>query len=503
VRPAATGFQQRFDAVAKIADGIDAGHACATLQGVQVTLQAGQHLAVLRRIAQLADQAIAVVEQVLAFLDEDVDQFAVVHAEVERIGAVRGVRPTGGFIVERRTRHGVGRGRFGIGVAVPWPGASSSSKKRTGSAVACGFGGALLIHRRRGRLIGALSFTDRRLPADVRILGKGFRLARREFAGLEAEHGPLPVVVQGLLFVDHVQAGLERGCQRDRFCKTRRSHFILQARQLAVEWQCSSVVNDAVIATARIKRTTAYSGRSRQLPQAPALFRVAVIHRQRTGVEVRRQIVRHGQISVVDRRDRGHGICFACDIRRTLDRLDRFNRAGVRHGRFTFARHRRPAGVEVTRKIVAGGQLAHVQAAVGRDVQRLRVGCSWNRFQRIFGKRLRLGNEIGRHIESGRMLVSSSVSSPASGASASDACSASGASSMPSSSSSSSPTIGQRASGSSPASACRRCTSASCVMRGCSACSASMVAVIACAVASSAATPSSPGTTSAASARLM
>ncbi|KAG0751162.1 hypothetical protein G6F24_014582 [Rhizopus arrhizus] len=26
-------FQQRFDAVAKVADGIDAGHACATLQG--------------------------------------------------------------------------------------------------------------------------------------------------------------------------------------------------------------------------------------------------------------------------------------------------------------------------------------------------------------------------------------------------------------------------------------------------------------------------------------
>jgi hypothetical protein len=130
-------FQQRFDAVAKIADGVDAGHACATLQGVQVTLQAGQHLAVLRRIAQLADQAIAVVEQVLAFLDEDVDQFAVVHAEVERIGAVRGIRQVvASSWSGARSTASAAAGSASVS-AVPWPGASSSSKKRTGSAVAC------------------------------------------------------------------------------------------------------------------------------------------------------------------------------------------------------------------------------------------------------------------------------------------------------------------------------------------------------------------------------
>lgn len=329
---------------------------------MQVTLQAGKHLAILRRIAKLADQAIAVVEQILAFLDEDVDQFAVVHTEVERIGAIRGVFQGGGFIVERRPLPGVGLGRFGIGVgrALPRRFFQFEEPHRLGGGLQC-FGSAHLVHRRRGRLIGALSFADRRLPADVRILGKGFRLARREFAGLEAEHGPLPVVVQGLLFFDHVQAGLERGCQRDRFCKTRRSHFILQARQPAVEWQCSSGVNDAVIATARIKGQRRIQVDRVNFRRHRPLFRVAVIHWQRAGVEVGRQIVGHGQISVVDRRDRGHGICFGhFDNRRTLDRLDRFNRAGVRHGRFTFARRRRPAGVEVTRKIVAGGQLAHV-----------------------------------------------------------------------------------------------------------------------------------------------
>jgi len=53
---------------------------------VQVALQTGHDLAVLRCIAQFADQAIAMVEQVLAFLDEDVDQLAVVDSKVELIG---------------------------------------------------------------------------------------------------------------------------------------------------------------------------------------------------------------------------------------------------------------------------------------------------------------------------------------------------------------------------------------------------------------------------------
>ena len=302
-------LQQRFDAVAKVADGVDASHACATLQGVQITLQAGQYLAVLRRIAQFADQAIAVVEQVLAFLDEDIDQFAVVHAEVECIGAVFGIRLNRCLLVVRRTRHDVGRCNLCIGIDRTLARCVFHFEEAHRSSAALRrLRGDLLNHRRRGRLIGALSFTDRRLPADVRILGKGICLTRREFAGLEADHGPLPVVVQGLLLLDHVQAGLERGCQRDWFCKTRHSHFILQARQLAVEWQCSSVVNDVVIVTVRIKRQRRIQVDRVNFRRHRQLFRVAVIHRQRTGVEVRRQIVRHGQVSVVDRRDRRHGI---------------------------------------------------------------------------------------------------------------------------------------------------------------------------------------------------
>ena len=78
------GFQQRFDAVAKVTDRIDPGHARAALERMQVTLQLGQQFAILRRIAQLADDAIAMVEQVLAFLDEDIDQLAVEFVKIQR-----------------------------------------------------------------------------------------------------------------------------------------------------------------------------------------------------------------------------------------------------------------------------------------------------------------------------------------------------------------------------------------------------------------------------------
>ncbi|MCW0450188.1 hypothetical protein NB706_003022 [Xanthomonas sacchari] len=70
--------------MAEVADGVDAGHARAALQRMQVALQAAEHIAVLRRGAQLGDQAIAVVEQVLAFVDEDIDQLAIEVGEVQR-----------------------------------------------------------------------------------------------------------------------------------------------------------------------------------------------------------------------------------------------------------------------------------------------------------------------------------------------------------------------------------------------------------------------------------
>ncbi len=79
-------LQQRLDAMAKIANGIDAGHARATLEGVQVALQPGHQFAVVRCLAQAGDEAVAMVEQVLAFFDEDVDQLAIQFAEVQRAG---------------------------------------------------------------------------------------------------------------------------------------------------------------------------------------------------------------------------------------------------------------------------------------------------------------------------------------------------------------------------------------------------------------------------------
>ena len=333
------GFQQRFDAVAKIADGVDAGHACATLQGMQVTLQAGQHLAVLRRIAQLADQAITVVEQVLAFLDEDVDQLAIVDTEVERIGAVfrhRDVKDVGchGFnhVGVRRAngrgiRYGIGIGSFGVDFHLARRVFQFEEPHRFGGGRRRGLRD-LLIHRRRGRLIGALSFTDRRLPADVRILGKGFRLARREFAGLQAEHGPLPVVGQGLLFVDHVQAGLERGVQRDRFCKPRRSHFILQARQLAVEWQCSRRLECLSVRDVHVIERGRIQVRCDGFDSIRNLFGIAVVDRQRTGIQVRRQIVHDGQTGIVGQQRRAFGLrldTVYLNARNVVGHLDRFD----------------------------------------------------------------------------------------------------------------------------------------------------------------------------------
>ena len=87
-------LQQRFHGMAELANGQDAGHARATLQCVQVALQADQRFLVVRLLAQLREQAIGVVEQVAAFLDEDVDELHVERGDVERL--VRIVRGRGG-----------------------------------------------------------------------------------------------------------------------------------------------------------------------------------------------------------------------------------------------------------------------------------------------------------------------------------------------------------------------------------------------------------------------
>jgi hypothetical protein len=78
-------FQQRLDRMSQIADGVDAGHAGTALQRVQIALQAGEDLVILRGFAQGGEQAVAMVEQVAPFFDEDLDQLHVQPALVERL----------------------------------------------------------------------------------------------------------------------------------------------------------------------------------------------------------------------------------------------------------------------------------------------------------------------------------------------------------------------------------------------------------------------------------
>ncbi|OHE85263.1 MAG: hypothetical protein A2190_02830 [Lysobacterales bacterium RIFOXYA1_FULL_69_10] len=105
-------LKQRLHDVAELAHGHDAGHARATLQGVQVALQADQRLALGRVLAQLGQQAVGVVEQVAAFLDEDVDQFRVEFAQVERFVRVGLDRDR--YRHERRHRCRLGLGLDGL-----------------------------------------------------------------------------------------------------------------------------------------------------------------------------------------------------------------------------------------------------------------------------------------------------------------------------------------------------------------------------------------------------
>ena len=70
-------LEQRFDRVAEVADPGQADRARVALERVQVALQPGDGLVVGGRLAQPRDQRIGLVEDVVAFLDEDLDQVLV------------------------------------------------------------------------------------------------------------------------------------------------------------------------------------------------------------------------------------------------------------------------------------------------------------------------------------------------------------------------------------------------------------------------------------------
>src|SRR3546814_18838511 len=70
-------LEQRLHGVAPLAHGHDAGHARATLDGVQVALQPDQRLAFGGALAQLREQAVGMIKQVPGLLDEDVDKLGI------------------------------------------------------------------------------------------------------------------------------------------------------------------------------------------------------------------------------------------------------------------------------------------------------------------------------------------------------------------------------------------------------------------------------------------
>ena len=112
----ADGIDERLHRMAQVADRGEARHACAALERMQVSLQAGDRRAIGRRLAQVRDQRVGVVEDVRAFLHEDVEQVVIGIGDIERafglriVGERRRARP-----IERRRgvlRSGRRRGRL-------------------------------------------------------------------------------------------------------------------------------------------------------------------------------------------------------------------------------------------------------------------------------------------------------------------------------------------------------------------------------------------------------
>ncbi len=138
------GFKQRFDRVTEVADGVDAGHARTALERVQIALQSVEDIAVFRHFAHAGDQAIAMVQQVAAFFDEDVDQLAVELIEVERADIECRTRVVARRLDRRGLFHRCAEGCSGVGVfrlccAVVGCGAIAG-----GCAVLCGVVGVLV-----------------------------------------------------------------------------------------------------------------------------------------------------------------------------------------------------------------------------------------------------------------------------------------------------------------------------------------------------------------------
>ena len=89
----------------EIADWRQTGHACTTLESVQLTLQLGDDLAVLRVLPQLGHQAVGQIQDLGPFLKEDFQQLPV------KVGAFQGLI---GMFVHRHPRSCRGLGDHDI-----------------------------------------------------------------------------------------------------------------------------------------------------------------------------------------------------------------------------------------------------------------------------------------------------------------------------------------------------------------------------------------------------
>ena len=89
------GFEQGLHGMAEFANRHHARHACATLHGMQVALQADHHSVVFRGLAQLREQSVGMIQQVAAFLHEDVNQLRIHPAHVECFVGIVGRGRTG------------------------------------------------------------------------------------------------------------------------------------------------------------------------------------------------------------------------------------------------------------------------------------------------------------------------------------------------------------------------------------------------------------------------
>ena len=76
-------FEQGFHGVTEFADRHDAGHPRAALERVQIALQTADDLALVRIFAQRHQQLIGMIQQVVTFLDEDVDEFGIEIGHVQ------------------------------------------------------------------------------------------------------------------------------------------------------------------------------------------------------------------------------------------------------------------------------------------------------------------------------------------------------------------------------------------------------------------------------------